>query len=543
MLSRLLMVRLKAAENALRDGRLDEAVRLATAEGVADHRRAKRVLAATAKALVQRAQDHFGAGRYADALADLDRAGEAGVELNAICNLRDEIRAAMDEQHRHQRDRRARIEAARRRIAAGSLLGGERILEQASSNDAEAKRLQRDVQTEQQEIAESLQEARRLLETGQLPAAIERFRRARRRAPAGGQLAETEAKLCQAVVDCVRQDLLDGRIDRAIQHLACLGEVGRTMPIRTEAEQVVSAAREAAEALRAARFDEARRAMRRLQYLLPEAKWATVVERQLQQVNEAVTELQGGALGSVPPAFVAPTDQQSAEKQSNERATMPPRPTPGRDEAAGAGMAPLISCPDRMLMLVDGVGSFLLLLNDRVSIGRMAADNHADIPLVADLAERHADIARLDEDYLLFAQREVKVNDRTVQRRVLLDGDRLTLGRHVRLTFRMPSRKSPTAVLDLGDRSRIANDVRRVILFSKQAIIGPAAQSHVVVPNARHELVLFERGGSLWLQSHPVGESCRISNRQARPVRIGQTIEQSGVSFCVREWSGSGPAS
>ena len=46
MLSRLLFVRLKAAENALRDGRLDEAYRLATASDIREHRRGAAVLAA-----------------------------------------------------------------------------------------------------------------------------------------------------------------------------------------------------------------------------------------------------------------------------------------------------------------------------------------------------------------------------------------------------------------------------------------------------------------------------------------------------------------
>ena len=44
MLSQLLFVRLKAAENALRDGRLDEAYRLASASDIREHRRGAAVL-------------------------------------------------------------------------------------------------------------------------------------------------------------------------------------------------------------------------------------------------------------------------------------------------------------------------------------------------------------------------------------------------------------------------------------------------------------------------------------------------------------------
>ena len=46
MLSQLLFVRLKAAENALKQERLDEAYRLALAPDVREHRRGAAVLAA-----------------------------------------------------------------------------------------------------------------------------------------------------------------------------------------------------------------------------------------------------------------------------------------------------------------------------------------------------------------------------------------------------------------------------------------------------------------------------------------------------------------
>ena len=47
MLSQLLIVRLKAAENALKDGQLDEAFRLAGAPDIREHRRGAAVLAAS----------------------------------------------------------------------------------------------------------------------------------------------------------------------------------------------------------------------------------------------------------------------------------------------------------------------------------------------------------------------------------------------------------------------------------------------------------------------------------------------------------------
>ena len=64
MLSGLLFVRLKAAENALRDGRYDEAYRLATAADIREHRRGAAVLSALTAHFVERARNHFRADRF-----------------------------------------------------------------------------------------------------------------------------------------------------------------------------------------------------------------------------------------------------------------------------------------------------------------------------------------------------------------------------------------------------------------------------------------------------------------------------------------------
>ena len=55
--------------------------------------------------------------------------------------------------------------------------------------------------------------------------------------------------------------------------------------------------------------------------------------------------------------------------------------------------------PRRLLFRIDGVGSFLLIRGDRVSIGR--AGGGADLELQSDLAERQAEIIRAAEDYSL----------------------------------------------------------------------------------------------------------------------------------------------
>ena len=141
MLGRLFNARLKAAETALADGRLDEAFRLATAGDLARERRAQKVLSEAGEKLFARAEAHYKAGRCAEALLDLDKAERAGYKPNSIGDLRTIVRAAVDEQNRNQQSRRGRIDAAQQRLAAGSLRAAEQILERASAGDAHAGKL------------------------------------------------------------------------------------------------------------------------------------------------------------------------------------------------------------------------------------------------------------------------------------------------------------------------------------------------------------------------------------------------------------------
>ena len=55
---------------------------------------------------------------------------------------------------------------------------------------------------------------------------------------------------------------------------------------------------------------------------------------------------------------------------------------------------------------------------------------------------------------------------------LLADGDRIRLGRRVRLTFRRPSLKSNTAFLELGEGVRTTTDCRRVLLWGGPILIG-----------------------------------------------------------------------
>lgn len=538
MLSQLLFVRLKAAENALRDGRLEEAYRLATATDVREHRRGAAVLASLTERFMERARNHYRADRFTEALLDLDRADAGGVMKKELAELRQQVHTVMGEVRRQENAREQRVDEARRRIEGGSLAAGRRILEHASQDNAAVERLRHEAEKRMGDLQQILEQAEQLLGHGQFAAAAERVLRAKRVDAHHAAVASIAAKLCSAVLESAKRSIVDGRLTRAADELACLGSLGADSPERREVETLLNLAERAAKCVAAGDPGEARAHVMSLQRLARKTNWVADALEQLQRWDEIQTTLRAGPLGSMmaangrevvrlaatpgPGRIVANVVDRERGKPRRFDDTIA---LPSKEAIGGNGNAAL-------LLLVDGGGSFLLLRPNRVGIGRAAADNPAEIPLIGDVAERHAFIERVDEDYFLFSSKEVEVGGRSVQSHLLKDQDRVVLGKKAKFMFRVPSRKCASAVLDLSDTTKMPNDVRRVVLFRQLATMGDGPHAHVRCRHAGPPLLLFERNGDLWVRQQNDG---RVDTA-AQAVAIGKPVEIAGASFVVQPW-------
>ncbi|MCH8852826.1 MAG: hypothetical protein IID41_09280 [Planctomycetes bacterium] len=537
MLGRLFKARLKAAETALADGRIDEAFRLATAPDLCEEHRAHKVLGLAGERLFERAEAHYKAGRCVEALIDLGKAEQAGVKPNRISDLRIIVRAAVEEQQRNQQSRRGRIEAAQQQLAKGSLRGAEQILARASVGDAQADKLKQQATDREQRAVELFKEVKQYVKDGHLARAIERFKDARHLHAKNREVPEWERTLLDKVIDSMNQSLTQGRLNRAFEEMGMLSGIGEHTPAKAEAAAVLQTISEAGAALASGDYEAARRKVLGLERMLPAAKWVKQAAAQLKQVDEVVTLMHGGPLGLVPKAILErrgrPASARAEARGSVGGDSSDREASPRLDETVAVPGKLLGDSllPERLLILVDGSGSYLLIRNARASIGRAATDDPADIPVVSNLSERHADIARIDDDYFIFANREVNIGGRSVQQKLLQNGDKIILGRRAKLTFNLPSRKSTSAVLDLGGSGKLPNDVKRVIMFDHLATFGRKTNAHIVVPTASEDLVLYERAGKLWLRH-------KVSGRgdPGIPIELDTPFEYAGVSMVIEPW-------
>jgi len=330
----------------------------------------------------------------------------------------------------------------------------------------------------------------------------------------------------ERIVGRARADFDAGRLARCGRSVALLETLDGRAGDRTELVDQVRCARQAADALRAGDYEQSLVWVKRLRRLAPKVAWVKDASVNLVAIDGALLALKSGPLGDDSVAGLAAGVVRAADEPAG-RGVDGVRPavtvTAGVRAVGG-------ELPRRLLVLVDGGGSYLLLTGSRVSVGRAVSDNPADVAIFSDLKERHADIARIEDDYFLFSPQPVHVAGQRTTHQLLRDKDRVVLSRRAKFTFRLPNRMSCSARIDLSDSTRMAHDVRRVVLFERIAMLGRSDSDHIACAPAGGGLLLFERGGSLWIRPRggPSGSAQRIEPDQG--------VEMEGVRLVVTPW-------
>lgn len=121
MFARFMNVRLAAAEKALRQGRIDEAYAAAQQPDLAQSPRGQRLLDELARPLLARARLHRQAGRFIEALADLDRLAALGRDGPEPQALRQQILREAQDQARREGEQRQAIGKATEQLEEGRL--------------------------------------------------------------------------------------------------------------------------------------------------------------------------------------------------------------------------------------------------------------------------------------------------------------------------------------------------------------------------------------------------------------------------------------
>ncbi len=175
--------------------------------------------------------------------------------------------------------------------------------------------------------------------------------------------------------------------------------------------------------------------------------------------------------------------------------------------------------PKRFLLWIDGVGGYLVCMNNRITFGQATADSPIDVPLFADVSRMHAELARDGEGYMVESQRGLHVNGMPNDRTLLKCGDRVTLGDTCQFLFRQPVSISPSARLELVSGHRLPLAVDGVLLMADNLILGPGQQTHIILPWASANVILYRSkdglgvkfAGSFTVDNSPCRERANLT--------------------------------
>jgi tetratricopeptide (TPR) repeat protein len=538
MFARWQFVRLNAAEKALRQGRIDDALAAVQEPELRASPRGQRLVDELVKPLLSRARLHRQAGRYPDALADLDRLVAIGRPDPEAQDLRRRILAEMNQGAQRTAEERQAYQQASDQLQAGRLdtvrLNLERI-----DDTRKREQLAEELDHRVQRGGQLLEQAVEALERDDVLAAARFWMEACRR----GRTAETDRlapRLAAACRQAVERWHGQGRFEGLLAARDAINALLAHDPTLADCERVVDLCTRAANQLALAEYAALRQSLLRLKAVRGDVAWITACLAALTKIAEGQEALMASPLG----LYANLDSTRAAAAEPGHAAVAPPLAArggarPGRAvltglDAGDAGTAARLERP--LLLLVDGgSGSAVLVSRDLVRLGRAGTKSEIDVPLEAEVDSHHADIIRRGEDYFLTAYAPTEVNQRRVTQTLLRDGDRIVLGGAAKMTFHKPSAKSESAVLRLSHRCRLAQDVSDVVLFRDTCLVGAGETCHVRTRDDNGQVVLFGRGGGLF--ARPMDKGLGGPTRRAQAVAAGGTLEFDGLRVTVKPYT------
>ncbi len=481
---------LRQAEEAARGGRFEEALALASRSDVADHHNAVQFRGRMALDLIARATRRGASDDLDGAIADLDLAERMGAppdslaaaRLNLADRVAEEVRASLDSGDPTQALERVE-ELARHKVGGPALRRTREIAEAWRSALADGRR------GEFGRAQEQLDRAERLASGVGAEGA--------RQAIASAKVdLESRQRSANGSVESLYNALAEGKwptiLAAAEGVLALIPEHPAARQARSRAWQQIAAISPAAAAIWPARASR----VPPFAAVSPEATLAESPSPSSPLPSASPRNAEGDGIfwlgGSEPVAPASPPSPTLSPSPS-------PSPSPLLSKARAAESG---GSRGRFLLWVDGVGGYLVCMDDRVLLGRAGPESPADVPLMGDISRNHAAIERNGESYLIRAYQSSFVNGKPViDQAILRDGDVIRLGSTVELEFRQPSPVSATARLAIVSRHRLPLAVDGVLLMDETCLIGGGGRPHIPAPSIAEPVVLYRQAGALWCRA------------------------------------------
>jgi len=524
----VLILRLKQAETAVADGRLDEAFEIVQSEQIRQHRRGQKLIGRLARAFAKRGQENLEAERIQLALGDCNKAEKLAGNTEEVARLRSAICSEMEQRRIRDQHRSFKVNQARRNIQDGRISVGRAILDEAEDSDSQAGIILQQANVARLELNEAIAKAEQALKRNDLDSVIEIIVQTGIGKNKNDKVVELVARLKSLAIEQIRENLNTGRIDRAQSLWQKVSPIANGTLEISELGTALNHCRRAAEYVAAGRPREAVSLLRKVKVICPAAKWLGTVTEQTRQAAELLDELAASPLG-LDISSGAADEKETVGEKINYSPADNKLIQHERGHEAGAGS----SLPAKFVMQMDGVGSFLILREGRITVGPISSSARPTIGLMADPNLPVATIERVEDDYFIRSSRPIRVNDVTTTDKLLIDGDRIALSPRCRMKFHIPNPASTTAMLILSGARLGRADVRHIILMDRDILIGPSGSNHILAEALDKTVTIYAQNGRLLCKA---AQKVLVDDKPAGPaasLAIDKQIRIGQISFVL----------
>ena len=185
------------------------------------------------------------------------------------------------------------------------------------------------------------------------------------------------------------------------------------------------------------------------------------------------------------------------------------------------------------ILWIDGVGGYLVCVDDVNTIGQAVENAQVSIPIAGDLRRRHARIETSHGQHLLQdLGGGVKVEGTDLTGAVELKNDQtIELDGGVRLLYTQSHPLSKSARLDFLSRHRTHPWSDAVLLAGQSIVLGPNRDNQVFCPVWKNDLILFQRKSKWFCRSKVPFEIDGVKVEKEGEIQFNSRIE--GIDFSM----------
>ena len=490
----MLILRLKQAESAMADGRLDEAFETVQSKDIREHRRGQKLIGRLAHAFTKRGRDNLDAERIQLALTDCNKAEKLAGNTPDVAALRSAICSEMEQRRLRSRHRSLKVAQARQHIQDGWISAGEEILKDAGDEDGQAGVVLQQAAVARLHTGRAVSRAEKALQRNDLISAIDIVLKAGAVDSHDEQVIELLSKLRSLAVRQIKDNFDNGRLDLAQSLWQRVSPIADGSDEISELGSALSYCNKAAECVAAGRIRQAVNLLRKVQLTCPAAQWLGTVTNQSRQAAELLDELAASPLGL---NMAAREDMENETQQTDDESRSLSKVNSGFETRDSRSKHSHGSLPSKFMLQIDGIGSFYVLRDSKITVGPISSSARPAVGLMVDPNMPSVTIERSDDDYFIRSSSPVRVNDVATTDKLLVDSDRINLSPRCGMKFNIPNPASTTATLSLPAAKLGRADIRRIILMDRDILIGSTQGSHVLAESLNETVALFVQNGLL----------------------------------------------